>query len=117
MSLLNSIIDFLWRIVLETASIFYESSVFILFGFALAIIAVATSAAYLLGEPVIAMMEVRSVACFRAFVAGTLLHVIVFSSVQRHASPYSASHTQTVVGERLGIIVGIFLLFLVPHGH
>ncbi len=36
MSFLSSIIDFLWRIVLETASIFYESSVFILIGFALA---------------------------------------------------------------------------------
>ena len=84
---------------------------------ALAIIAIATSASYLLGAPVIEMMEVRSVACFQAFVAGTLLHVIVFSSVQRHADPHSASHAQTVVGERLGIIVGIILLFLIPHGH
>ena len=84
---------------------------------ALAIIAIATSASYLLGEPVIAMMEVRSVACFQAFVAGTLLHVIVFSSVQRHSDPHSASHAKTVVGERLGIVIGIVLLFLVPHGH
>lgn len=84
---------------------------------ALAIIAIATSASYLLGEPVIAMMEVTSVAYFQAFVAGTLLHVIVFSSIQRHADHHSASHARTVVGERLGIIVGIILLFLVPHGH
>ncbi len=84
---------------------------------ALAIIAIATSVSYFLGEPVIAMMEIRSVAFFQAFVAGTLLHVIVFSSVQRHAEPHSASHGRTVVGERLGIIVGIILLFLLPHGH
>ena len=36
MSFLSSTIDLLWRIALETASIFYESSVFILLGFALA---------------------------------------------------------------------------------
>ena len=47
---------------------------------ALAIIAVATSAAYILGEPVIALMEAKSVACFQAFVAGTLLHVIVLTN-------------------------------------
>ncbi len=84
---------------------------------ALAIIAIATTASYLLGERVIAMMESWGVACFQAFVAGTLLHVIVFSSVQRHSEPHSVSHGQTVLGERLGIIVGIILLFLVPHGH
>jgi hypothetical protein len=84
---------------------------------ALVIIAVATSASYLLGEPVIAMLKVTSVACFQAFVAGTLLHVIVFSSIQRHAHPHIASHARTVVGERLGIIAGVILLFLVPHGH
>ncbi len=84
---------------------------------ALAIIAVATSAAYLLGEPVIALMEAKSVACFQAFVAGTLLHVIVFTSIQRHKTHSGASHAQTVVGERLGIITGLLLLFLVPHAH
>ncbi len=36
MSWLSSVVDLLWRIALETASIFYESSIFILLGFALA---------------------------------------------------------------------------------
>ena len=84
---------------------------------ALAIIVIATTASYLLGERVVAMMESGSVACFQAFVAGTLLHVIVLSSVQRHSEPHSVTHGQMVVGERLGIIVGIILLFLEPHGH
>ena len=84
---------------------------------ALAIIAVATSSAYLLGTPVIALMEARSFAYFQAFVAGSLLHVIVFTSVQRHKGSSTASHAQTVVGERVGIIAGLLLLFLVPHGH
>ncbi len=84
---------------------------------ALAIIVVATSAAYLLGEPVIAMMEARSFALFQAFVAGTLLHVIVLSSAEgnQHGSEGSQPHAN--IGERLGIILGIALVFLVPHGH
>ena len=36
MSWLNSTIDFLWQVVLEIASVFYESSIFILLGFTLA---------------------------------------------------------------------------------
>ena len=86
---------------------------------ALAIIAVGTSAAYLLGEPVIALMEAKGVAYFQAFVAGTLLHVIVFTSVRRDAEKLEETHahTHTVVGERLGIMAGLILLFLVPHVH
>ena len=86
---------------------------------ALAIIAIATSAAYILGEPVIALMEATGVACFQAFVAGTLLHVIVFTSVRRHERipEESHAHTHTIVGERLGIMVGLILLFLAPHAH
>ncbi len=84
---------------------------------ALAIIAIATSASYLLGEPIIAMMELKSVACFQAFVAGTLLHVIVFSSVRRNLQAPEESHAHTAIGERLGVIIGLFLLFLVPHAH
>ena len=86
---------------------------------ALAIIAVGTSAAYMLGEPVIALMEAKGVACFQAFVAGTLLHVIVFTSVLNESATKEGlhAHTHTIVGERLGIMVGLILLFLVPHAH
>lgn len=83
----------------------------------LVIIAVATSAAYFLGDPVIALMEVGSVACFQAFVAGTLLHVIVFSSVGRNLHVSEESHAHTAIGERLGVVTGLFLLFLLPHAH
>ena len=84
---------------------------------ALAIIAVATSAAYIFGEPVIALMEAKSVACFQAFVAGTLLHVIVFTSVNKDSKNAEYAHPNTVIGERLGIILGLILVFLMPHGH
>ena len=84
---------------------------------ALAIIAIATSAAYLLGDPVIELMEGNAVAYFQAFVAGTLLHVIVFTSVSRNTDTQEESHANTVIGERLGVIAGLFLVFLVPHAH
>lgn len=84
---------------------------------ALTIIALATSAAYILGEPVIALMEARSVACFQAFVAGTLLHVVVFTSVRRDTEIPVQHHAHSVVGERLGVIAGLLVIFLVPHAH
>ena len=84
---------------------------------ALMIIAIATSVAYILGEPVIAVMEARSVACFQAFVAGTLLHVIVFTSVRKDTEIPEKHHAHTVVGERLGVIAGLLVIFLVPHAH
>ena len=84
---------------------------------ALAIIAVSTSAAYLLGEPVIALMEADSVAYFQAFVAGTLLHVIVFSSVHKRTDHSEEPHANSIIGERLGVVAGIILVFLLPHAH
>ncbi len=84
---------------------------------ALVIIALATSAAYLLGDPVIALMEAQSVAYFQAFVAGTLLHVIVLTSLHGEMNATEAPPSHTVVGERVGIITGLILLFLLPHAH
>ena len=84
---------------------------------ALAIIAISTSAAYILGEPVIALMEADSVAYFQAFVAGTLLHVIVFSSVRKRKDTSEELHANSIIGERLGVVAGIILVFLLPHAH
>ena len=84
---------------------------------ALAIIAVATSAAYILGEPVLELMEAKSVAYFQAFVAGTLLHVIVFTSMRADVELAGEAHNRAVIGERVGVILGLFLLLLIPHAH
>ena len=84
---------------------------------ALLIIAIATSAAYILGEPFIALMEARSIAFFQAFVGGTLLHVVVLTSARGDSGASEKPHANKIIGERLGIIVGIILLFLVPHAH
>ncbi|MEM7431078.1 MAG: hypothetical protein AAF351_03960 [Pseudomonadota bacterium] len=84
---------------------------------ALAIIAGATSIGYFFGEPVIELMQATGVACFQAFVAGTLLHVIVFTSANGHSSAQIDDRSRSVVGERLGIIIGLFIIFLLPHAH
>jgi len=84
---------------------------------AIALIAAATSAAYLLGEPIIALLNTSAVASFQAFVAGTLLHVIVFTSVQREVKSTSSARSYNAVSERLGILLGLFVVFLVPHAH
>jgi hypothetical protein len=84
---------------------------------ALVIIVLATSAAYLLGKPVVALMEVKSFAYFQAFVAGTLLHVIVFSSEHSDSDAAEKRRANVAYGERLGVIVGLILVFLVPHAH
>lgn len=80
---------------------------------ALALIAAATSAAYLFGDAIVQVMQTNSVAYFQAFVAGTLLHVIVYSTARRQATP----STHNVLGERLGVVAGLFLIYLVPHAH
>ncbi len=84
---------------------------------ALALIALATSAAYLFGEPVIDLMQTSGVACFQAFVAGSLLHVIVFSSIRQSSEDSAARNSYNALGERLGILAGLCLVFMVPHAH
>ena len=69
---------------------------------ALLIIAVATAAAYWLGPPIIALMHTSGVALFQAFVAGTLLHVIVLVNVRQSDSATENEQRIQVVGERPG---------------
>ncbi len=84
---------------------------------ALALIALATSAAYLFGEPVIHLMQTSAVASFQAFVAGTLLHVIVFSSIRHGSEDTEPRLSYNAISERLGILAALCLIFLVPHAH
>ena len=84
---------------------------------ALALIALATSAAYLFGEPVIDLMQSDAIASFQAFVAGSLLHVIVFSSIRQSSEDTAVRHSYNALGERIGILAGLCLVFLVPHAH
>ena len=82
---------------------------------AIALIMAATTSAYLLGEPIINLMQSGAIACFQAFVAGTLLHVIAFSTARRQNQ--AGSEEYNVIGERLGALAGLLLIFMVPHVH
>ena len=84
---------------------------------ALVLIALATSAAYLFGEPVIHLMQSSAVASFQAFVAGTLMHVIMFSSIRQGSEDSESRLSYNALSERLGILAGLCLVFLVPHAH
>lgn len=82
---------------------------------ALTAMAGATAFGYLLGEPALRMMHAPGVGYFQGFVAGTLLHVIIFSTVRTGEKQVDFPNARYVSGERLGVVVGLFLIFLIPH--
>lgn len=83
----------------------------------LGLIAFSTAAAYLFGEPVIELLNTGGAAYFQAFVAGTLLHVIVSAKIQQQTDGMSVTSSYSLTGDRLGILAGLFLVYLVPHAH
>ena len=83
----------------------------------LTIIALATTVTYTLSDPLINLLESTQIAYFQAFVAGTLMHVIVFSSVRSPDILAMANREQLVMGERLGIVAGLLILYLLPSVH
>ncbi|MBT8098354.1 MAG: hypothetical protein KJO82_01320 [Gammaproteobacteria bacterium] len=80
-----------------------------------ALIIAATAAAYWFGAPIVEIAEARSLAYFQAFVAGSLVHVVAFGVAHDHsAEPLPAGKEW---GYRVGILIGMFLVFAVPHIH
>jgi hypothetical protein len=80
-----------------------------------ALIIAATAAAYWFGAPIVEIAEARSLAYFQAFVAGSLVHVVAFGVSHDHsAEPLPAGKEW---GYRVGILIGMFLVFAVPHIH
>ncbi len=82
-----------------------------------ALIIAATGAAYFLGQSVVEVAENRSVAYFQAFVAGSLVHVVAFGVSHEHGSRPAASAPGSEWGYRVGILLGMFLIFTVPRVH
>ena len=84
-----------------------------------AIVILASSASYLFGDPVIALAKTASVAYFQAFVAGSLVHVVAFGVSHTHdghiePGPVAVSPHGNW-GYRLGILLGLFVVFTTPH--
>jgi len=79
------------------------------------LIVAATAAAYFFGGPIAEIAETRSLAYFQAFVAGSLVHVVAFGASHDHsAEPVPAGKEW---GYRVGILIGMFLIFAAPHIH
>jgi hypothetical protein len=82
-----------------------------------ALIIAATGLAYFLGGPVVELAETRSLACFQAFVAGSLVHVVAFGVSHDHSGHIESRPQGSHWGYRVGILLGLFLVFTAPHIH
>jgi len=75
----------------------------------------ATAAAFFLGAPVVELAELRSLGYFQAFVAGSLVHVVAFGVSHEHAEAPDPARRFVSWGFRAGVLLGMFVLFVVPH--
>ncbi|MDJ0927988.1 MAG: hypothetical protein QNJ73_10105 [Gammaproteobacteria bacterium] len=84
---------------------------------ALVLIGVATSTAYFVGEPILELLMTNSIAWFQAFVAGSLLHIIVLYIPNQAGKSHGEMLSINLIGGRLGIIAGLLLILLLPGSH
>ena len=84
-----------------------------------AITIAATIVAYYLGQPIAELAETDSVAWFQAFVAGSLVHIVAFGVSHDHGPDHAESRTPAPNGwaYRVGVLLGMFLVFTAPHLH
>jgi zinc transporter ZupT len=89
-----------------------------------AVIIIATAISYSYAGPIVAMTESRSLAYFQSFVAGSLVHIVAFGvshthdhPVEAHPPPRESMPRMDDWGYRLGILVGMFLVFTLPQLH
>ncbi|MDX1515890.1 MAG: hypothetical protein R3288_03570 [Woeseiaceae bacterium] len=76
---------------------------------------VATAAAYFFGAPLVELADARSVGYFQAFVAGSLVHVVAFGVSHEHEDVAEPGRAMSSWGFRAGILLGLFVLFAIPH--
>jgi len=82
---------------------------------AFATIIVASTLAYTFGAPIVELGEARGIAYVQAFVSGSLIHIVAFGVTHdHHIEPVAqAQHW----GYRVGILIGLFLVFTAPQLH
>jgi len=82
---------------------------------AFATIILASTLAYTFGAPIVELGEARSIAYVQAFVSGSLIHIVAFGVTHdHHIEPVAqAQHW----GYRVGILIGLFLVFTAPQLH
>ena len=82
---------------------------------AFAMIIIATTASFVIGAPVAEFAEASSIAWLQAFISGSLIHIVAFGVSHDHHG-----HVEPVAqfqdwGYRLGILLGLFLVFTAPQ--
>jgi hypothetical protein len=83
-----------------------------------ALIIAATGLTYYFGAPVVEMAEGHSLALFKAFVAGSLVHVVAFGISHHHGQARDDVFVPANNWAfRVGILLGMFIVFAIPHLH
>lgn len=84
---------------------------------AFATISIATAASYILGGPMVELAEARSIAYVQAFVSGSLIHIVAFGVTHDHGGHIEPVAQSQDWGYRVGILLGLFLVFTAPQLH
>lgn len=82
-----------------------------------AVIIAATTAAYFFGQPIVDLAAAPSIAFFQAFVSGSLVHVVAFGIRHDHPGHGEPAESGRAWGYRVGILLGMFVVFTAPHLH
>ena len=82
---------------------------------AFAAISIATAVSYVFGGPMVELAEARSIAYVQAFVSGSLIHVVAFGVTHDHGGHIEPVAQSQNWGYRLGILLGLFLVFTAPQ--
>lgn len=80
-------------------------------------ISIATAASYILGGPMVELAEARSIAYVQAFVSGSLIHIVAFGVTHDHGGHIEPVAKSQDWGYRVGILLGLFLVFTAPQLH
>ncbi len=82
---------------------------------AFAMIIAASTASFIIGAPVVELAATSSIAWLQAFISGSLIHIVAFGVSHDHDG-----HVEPVAqfqdwGYRLGILIGLFMVFTAPQ--
>ncbi len=84
---------------------------------AFATIIIASALAYTFGAPIVELGEARSIAYVQAFVSGSLIHIVAFGVTHDHGHHIEPAAQAQHWGYRVGILLGLFLVFTAPQLH
>ena len=82
---------------------------------AIVTISIATALSYLLGAPVVELAEAKSLALIQAFVSGSLIHIVAFGITHEHDAHIEPVARSQDWSYRVGILLGLFLVFTAPQ--